>query len=531
MPEITQLQEWQALQSHREALQTTHFKEFFAQPVRQSEFSLMQHGILFDYSKNLITRTTIDLLIQLAEARGLRQAISDLFAARFINASEARPVAHHLLRRFNKNPVVIDGTEVMGEILAERERLFQFTHAIRSGQWRGASNKPINTIVNLGIGGSRLGPEMAIEALLPYVDPAMSFHFISNIDSYALDWLLAKLDPTTTVFIVSSKSFTTAETMRNAQRVQQWLTAQLGAPEMCRFHLVAVTAEPKHAIEFGIHPDNIFKLWPWVGGRFSVCSSVGLSLALAIGMASFTEFLRGANDIDQHFAAAPFSQNIPVILALLSIWYTNFHHAATHAMVPYHDGLAKWIAYCQQLHMESNGKSVTRDNLPIHYRTSPIIWGGVGCDVQHSFMQLLYQGTELVPVDFILPCQAIVGAADSQKGLVANCLAQAQALAFGTQQDGQCVSEPLLFENIMGQQPSNILMFAKLTPYILGALIAIYEHKVFAQGIIWDINSFDQWGVQLGKTVADAILKEPSAMRSSTAALYAHYQKMTTGDL
>lgn len=534
MKKITDLSEWQALKQHQERIAPQTMQSWFEQdPQRFDRFSISVGEILLDYSKNRITDETINLLINLANAARLPEKINALMTGQTINTTEKRAAFHTALRDQNAQPP---------EVRVALQQMQQFVETIRAKQWLGATGKPIQTIVNIGIGGSHLGPLMTTYALSDYADSNFNAHFISDIDSAHLHAVLNQVDPETTLFIISSKSFTTLETMTNANTVRAWLQSCLPNHNI-QTHFVAVTAAADRAMKFGIPAPQIFPLWDWVGGRYSIWSPIGLPLAILIGMPRFLEFLAGAHAMDEHFKTADFKANMPVIMGLLGVWYINFFGANNQAITPYAHALNHFRAYLQQADMESNGKSTTHSGTPIDYATGPIIWGELGCNAQHAFNQLLHQGNYLIPVDFILVKESTKGFSHHQDILAASCLSQAQALMQGKNYDqvyaeliasgcpeseAKCLAQ---HKTIPGNRPSNIVFIDKLTPYNLGALIALYEHKIFVQGAIWDINSFDQWGVELGKQLLPKILEDltnnqiPAAHDASTRGLIEHYKK------
>jgi len=515
-------QTWQNLLEHKHKLAFTPINSLFEQePDRWRKFTVSAAGIFLDYSKNLIDPSGMRLLSQLAEEADLKTAIKAMFSGEAINNTEWRPVLHTALRDLNRKKDLIVGKENITRLVQDSlKKMDQSVNAVRLGKWRGATGKSITNVVNIGIGGSHLGPNMVVEALKPYASTEIKSYFVSNIDSSDLCETLKKCDAETTLFIVASKTFTTQETLCNTNSARAWMKKQLpkiSEKDLIRQHFIAVTARPERAEEFGIDTRNIFPFWDWVGGRFSLWSAIGISIAFAIGMDNFRALLFGAYCMDQHFLTAPFSENVPVILALVGIWHINFCHLHSLAVLPYDQYLSLFPAYLQQLDMESNGKSVTKDGKALDYATAPVVWGSVGTNGQHAFHQLLMQGTEIVPVDFILPIQSQNPLGEHHNLLAANCFAQAQALMQGR---GEKEIIPELKEQgftedeiknllphkiIAGNHPSNMLLMDKLTPERLGALIALYEHKIFVQGVIWRINSFDQWGVELGKKLTNKI--------------------------
>lgn len=505
--------EWKALEHHYKAVKSTHLSEWFAtDPGRAESFSLEVDGLFLDYSKNRISAETMTALRALADRAELRTAIDDMFSGKEINRTEHRAVLHIALRNRSNRPIQVDGEDVMHGVNAVLARMDAFARRVRSGEWKGYTGRPIRNIVNIGIGGSDLGPVMAYEALKSFSDRNLTVRFVSNIDGTHLAEAVRDLDPAETLFVVASKTFTTQETLTNAVSARDWLLATLNDPAAVERHFVAVSTHTEKVRAFGIDPENMFEFWDWVGGRYSLCSAIGLSLMLAIGPDHFYELLDGCHAMDRHFAEAPFDQNMPVTLALLGIWYNNFFGAQSHAILPYDQYLSRFPAYFQQGDMESNGKSIDRRGNRVAWETGPIIWGEPGTNGQHAFYQLLHQGTKLVPCDFIgfLHAQNPIG--DHHVKLMANFFAQTEALAFGktAAQVAAEGTDPALIPHrtFEGNRPSNTIMAERLTPYVLGQLIALYEHKIFVQGIIWQIFSFDQWGVELGKALAGKILNE-----------------------
>lgn len=510
--DVTQLASWKALQEHRKAMQNFRMRDAFAaDPQRFSQFSLSSSGLFLDYSKNLITEQTRDLLVNLAREAGLEGAIHTLFDGAYVNSSEHRPALHTALRRPVGDSVQIDGQDIMPEVHRVLNQMTQLVTRIHNGLWRGYTEKPITDVVNIGIGGSFLGPQLVSEALVPFTQRGVRCHYLANIDGSEFREVTSKLAADTTLFIVSSKSFGTLETLKNAQAARAWCLAQ-GCPEPeLHKHFIAVSSNVKVAVEFGIAEENIFPMWDWVGGRYSLWSAIGLPIALAIGMSNFKDLLAGAYAMDQHFTSAPFEENMPVLLGLLGVWYGNFWGATSHAILPYDHHLRNFVKHLQQLDMESNGKSVRQDGSPVSVETGPVIWGGVGCNGQHAYHQLLHQGTQLIPGDFIVPVVSHNPVADHQQWLYANCLSQSQALMLGkTREEAEAelrekglneaeIAKLAPHKVIPGNRPSNTLVLERISPRRLGALVALYEHKVFVQSVIWGINCFDQWGVELGK--------------------------------
>ncbi len=535
MPGITGLPAWQALSAHQKEIAAVHMRDLFARdPGRFARFSLWlgdpagpQGAILFDYSKNRITDRTMALLFDLARQAGLAEKIAAMFRGEKINNTEKRAVLHIALRNRANRPILVDGRDVMPEVNRVLAHMREFSEAVRSGAWTGYTGKPITDVVNIGIGGSDLGPKMACEALKPYGGrpdgPPLRVHFVSNVDGTDIVETLKRVNPETVLFLVASKTFTTQETMTNAQTARAWFLAAAGDEAAVAKHFAAMSTNTAEVKKFGIDPKNMFEFWDWVGGRYSLWSAIGLSIALYIGMDRFEELLAGAHMADEHFRTAPFEQNIPVIMGLLGIWYNNFFDAQSHAILPYDQYLVHFPAYFQQGDMESNGKGVTRDGTPVDYQTGPIIWGQPGTNGQHAFYQLIHQGTKLIPCDFLAAAQSHNPVGDHHAILLANYLAQTEALMRGKTPDearaeliaeGKTGAELELLvahKTFPGNRPTNSFLYPKLTPFILGALIALYEHKIFTQGALWDINSFDQWGVELGKQLAKVILPELKA--------------------
>ncbi|HJV52038.1 MAG TPA: glucose-6-phosphate isomerase [Noviherbaspirillum sp.] len=538
-PSLIHTPAFQALSAHYAEAREWHMRTLFAQEAdRFDHFSAEAAGLLLDYSKNRLNATTMRLLLQLARERGVEQRRAAMFAGEKINITEHRAVLHTALRMPRNSMLLVDGQNVIQEVHAVLDHIHAFTERVRSGAWTGHSGKPITDIVNIGIGGSDLGPEMVCRALRPFIHPRLAMHFVANVDGHDLDAVLAKVNPETTLFIVASKTFTTRETMLNAQSAREWFLARANEAALPK-HFVAVSTNTRAVTDFGIDPENMFPFWDWVGGRYSVWSAIGLPVALAIGFDRFAEFLGGGHAMDQHFRTAPLERNMPVLLALLGIWYRNFFGGASLSIAPYHQDLVQFPAYLQQLEMESNGKRVTLDGSAIDYATCPVIWGDVGTNGQHAYFQLLHQGTTMVPVDFIAALKPAHDLPGHHTVLLANCFAQSEAFMRGktadevraemrAQQIDEKEIEALLpHRTFPGNRPSNTILMDTLAPATLGALIALYEHKAFVQGVIWDINSFDQWGVELGKVLAKNIETEltgnvhPKAHDSSTNALIA----------
>jgi glucose-6-phosphate isomerase len=512
---------WKKLASHYETLQGMHMKDLFAKdPERFKNFSIRFNEILVDYSKNRITAETLRLLCNLAEACELRNAIASLFAGDKINETENRAVLHTALRNRSNMPVSVDGRDVMPDVNAVLAKMKKFSEQVRSGAWKGFTHKRITDIVNIGIGGSDLGPAMVTECLRPYAQQGLRVHFVSNVDGTHIAETLRLLDPETTLFLIASKTFTTQETMTNAFSARDWFLKRAGDRAHVARHFVAISTNTAKVQEFGIHPDNMFVFWDWVGGRYSLWSAIGLSIACSIGFERFEEMLEGAHAMDRHFIESPFERNIPVILALLGIWYVNFFGAESEAILPYDQYMHRFPAYFQQGNMESNGKSVNRAGCRVGYDTGPVIWGEPGTNGQHAFYQLLHQGTRMIPADFLAPAISHNPIGQHHSILLSNFFAQAEALMKGKtaeeaaaelRREGKSEEEirrlvpHKVFE---GNRPTNSILFKCLTPAVLGGLIAMYEHKIFVQGVIWNIFSFDQWGVELGKQLANKILPE-----------------------
>ncbi|MGF1733388.1 glucose-6-phosphate isomerase [Photobacterium kasasachensis] len=517
----THTQAWKALTAHFEDAQDLQMSELFAQDSeRFAKFSAnFGSDILLDYSKNLITEETMSKLFALAEQTELKAAIADLFSGEKINQTEGRAVLHSALRNRSNTPVMVDGEDVMPKVNAVLEKMKGFTARIVDGDWKGYTGKEITDVVNIGIGGSDLGPYMVTEALAPY-KTRLNMHFVSNVDGTHIAETLKALNPETTLFLIASKTFTTQETMTNAHSARDWFLATAQDQAHVAKHFAALSTNAGAVSEFGIDTDNMFEFWDWVGGRYSLCSAIGLSISLAIGFDNFVELLDGAHAMDKHFAEAPLEENLPVILALIGIWYNNFHGAESEAILPYDQYLHRFAAYFQQGNMESNGKCVDRGGNPIDYQTGPIIWGEPGTNGQHAFYQLIHQGTKLIPCDFIAPALSHNPLSDHHPKLMANFFAQTEALAFGKTKEQveaefvaagktlEEVKELVPFKVFEGNRPTNSILVKQVTPSVLGSLIALYEQKIFTQGVIWNIFSFDQWGVELGKQLANNILPE-----------------------
>ncbi|RMO92262.1 Glucose-6-phosphate isomerase [Pseudomonas syringae pv. philadelphi] len=516
--DVTALPAWQALTRHRQSMQDFSMREAFkADPQRFSQFTLSSAGLFLDYSKNLITTETRDLLVSLAGEVGLKEAIKAQYDGELVNSSEGRPALHTALRRPVGDKLKVNGVDVMPDVHRVLNQMTELVGRIHDGLWRGYTEKPITDVVNIGIGGSFLGPELVSEALVAYAHKGVRCHYLANIDGSEFHELSMKIRAETTLFIVSSKSFNTLETLKNAQAARAWYLAQGGSEQELHRHFIAVSSNNAAAVAFGIREENIFPMWDWVGGRYSLWSAIGLPIALAIGMSNFKELLSGAYTMDQHFQSAPFEQNMPVLLALLGVWYGNFWGAQSHAILPYDHYLRNITKHLQQLDMESNGKSVRQDGTPALTDTGPVIWGGVGANGQHAYHQLLHQGTQMIPADFIVPIVSFNPVADHHQWLYANCLSQSQALMMGknrAEAEAELRDKGMLEDEVQklaphkvipGNRPSNTLVVERISPRRLGALVAMYEHKVFVQSVIWGTNAFDQWGVELGKEMGKAV--------------------------
>ncbi|HEY1029105.1 MAG TPA: glucose-6-phosphate isomerase [Pseudomonas sp.] len=546
--DVTSLPAWQALRQHRHDMAGFSMREAFADDAtRFQRFSLDSCGLLLDYSKNLINDDSLALLIQLAEQAGLPRSIEALYKGEQVNASEHRAALHTALRSPIGRRLVLDGVDIIPQVHRVLHQLTELVSRVHSGLWRGYSEKPIKEVVNIGIGGSFLGPQLVSEALRPFTQRGVRCHYLANIDGSEFRELTARLNPETTLFIVSSKSFGTLETLKNTLAARDWYLAMGGPEEELHRHFIAVTSNRKAAIEFGIREENIFPMWDWVGGRYSLWSAIGLPIALAIGVSNFKELLAGAYAMDQHFTQAPLAENMPVLMALLGIWYTNFWDSQSHAILPYDHYLRNFTKHLQQLDMESNGKSVRQDGSALDIATGPVIWGGVGCNGQHAYHQLLHQGRLLVPADFIVPVNSYNPLSDHHQWLFANCLSQAQALMQGkSREEAEAelrarglpeadVQSLAPHKVIPGNRPSNILVMNRIAPFNLGALVALYEHKVFVQSAIWGINAFDQWGVELGKEMGKEVYQrltgasDAPAGDASTQGLIEHFRSQHRG--
>jgi glucose-6-phosphate isomerase len=535
---------WQALARHQQALARRHMRDLFAEdPGRFERFSLRLDDLLLDYSKHRITAETMGLLLELARTAGVEGWIKRMFGGERINATENRAVLHVALRHRAATPILVDGADVMPAVREVLARMGRFATAVREGAWKGATGKRITDVVNIGIGGSDLGPRMAVLALDAYRHPELAFHFVSNVDGGDIGATLARLDPETTLFIVASKTFTTQETMTNAATARDWLVASLKQEAAVAHHFVAVSTNTKAVAAFGIDTQNMFEFWDWVGGRYSMWSAIGLPIMLSIGPERFDELLGGAYAMDCHFRDTPLERNLPAVMALIGVWYINFMGAATLAVLPYDQALARLPAYFQQLDMESNGKRVGRDGRVVAHDTGPIVWGEPGTNGQHAFYQLIHQGTRMVPCDFIAAAETPYPIGRHHDMLIANFLAQTEALMRGKTEaearaelvaqglSGEALDKLVPHKVFPGNRPTTSILVRRFDPGTLGRLIALYEHKVFVQGIIWDIYSFDQWGVELGKQLANRILPELEGTASaphdsSTTGLIAHYKAL-----
>jgi glucose-6-phosphate isomerase len=534
---LTALPAWQALATHAELLRDVHLRTLFANdPSRGERFAVEAAGLYLDYSKNRITDETVRLLVAVADACGLRERIEAMFRGERINTTEERAVLHVALRSPRGESIVLDGDDVVPHVHEVLDRMAAFADQVRDGRWRGHTGRRVRTVINIGIGGSDLGPVMAYEALRHYSARDLTFRFVSNVDGTDFAEATRGLDPAETLFIVSSKTFTTLETMTNAHTARQWAINALGDERAIGRHFVAVSTNAGQVAAFGIDPGNMFGFWDWVGGRYSMDSAIGLSTMIAIGPEAFGALLAGFHAMDEHFRTAPFERNLPVLMGLLTIWYTNFFGASTVAILPYDQYLKRLPAYLQQLTMESNGKHVTRDGAPVDYQIGPIYWGEPGTNGQHSFYQLIHEGTRLIPCDFIGFAQALNPLGQHHDLLMANVFAQTQALAFGkTAEEVRAEGTPdrlVPHRTFGGNRPTNTILAERLTPESLGALVALYEHSVFTEGAIWRIDSFDQWGVELGKVLASRIVPELTdvadpvfAHDSSTNSLITRYRR------
>ena len=539
---FTQTAAYRKLKTHHKSLAKKHLKELFAEDEnRYKKFSLRFADMVVDYSKNLINGRTKSYLMELARECDLQDAIEQMFTGQKINATENRAVLHTALRNRSNEPVLFENQDVMPDINAVLDKMKTFSDKVRSGSWKGNTGKAITDIVNIGIGGSDLGPVMVTEALKAYAKNDLKVHFVSNVDGTHIAEALKNLNSETTLFLIASKTFTTQETMANAHSARAWYLMNGGTQAGIKKHFVAISTNKTEVEKFGIDPENMFGFWDWVGGRYSLWSAIGLSIACYIGFSNFEQLLAGAHDMDKHFRTTPFEKNIPVVLGLLGIWYNNFHGAQSHAILPYDQYMHRFAAYFQQGDMESNGKSTTRDGQEVDYQTGTVIWGEPGTNGQHAFYQLIHQGTKLIPADFIAPAQSHNAIGDHHKILLANFFAQTEALMNGkTRQEVEAemvgksaeeIEKMAPFKVFSGNRPTNTILLKKITPKALGSLIAMYEHKVFVQGVIWNIFSFDQWGVELGKQLANKIYPELqndwpiSAHDASTNGLINQYKR------
>jgi glucose-6-phosphate isomerase len=539
-------QAWQNLKNHCEQVRSLHMKDLFdAEPNRFDAFSILFEDLLVDYSKNRITAETLRLLFQLAEECRVGDAIESMFSGEPINETEGRAVLHVALRNRSDAPMYCGGVDIMPEVRAALAKMKAFSRKVRSGEWKGFAGDTVTDIVNIGIGGSDLGPAMASECLRPYGKPGLEIHYVSNVDGTHIDETLKRLRPETTLFMIASKTFTTQETMTNAFSARDWFLKHAENPEHVAKHFVAISTNAAKVKAFGIHPDNMFEFWNWVGGRYSLWSSIGQSVACMVGFERFEELLDGAHAMDRHFRETPFKRNIPVVLALIGIWYVNFFGAETEAILPYDQSMHRFPAYMQQADMESNGKSVDRLGQRPGYKTGPIVWGEPGTNGQHAFYQLIHQGTRLVPADFLAPALSHHPVGEHHRILLSNFFAQTEALMNGRPleaavqelreegRDEETIRRLAPHKTFEGNRPTNSVLFKKLTPRTLGSLIAMYEHKIFVQGVVWNIFSFDQWGVELGKKLAGEILPELSDNRpatshdDSTNGLINYYKRLT----
>jgi glucose-6-phosphate isomerase len=544
MSALTESAAWKSLIEHQKAISRRQLRDMFAEdPERFNRFSLTFNDILVDYSKNLITDETMKHLVTLAKQAGIESWRDKMFSGEKINVTEGRAVLHVALRNRSNRPIMVDGVDVMTEVNAVLRHMREFSDAVREGQWKGYTGKAITDVVNIGIGGSDLGPVMVTEALKPYGKSGPSVHFVSNVDGTHVAETLETIHAETTLFIIASKTFTTQETMTNAITAKQWFLEKAKDPAAVAKHFVALSTNAKEVAKFGMDTKNMFEFWDWVGGRYSLWSAIGLSIAISIGMDNFEELLTGAFEMDEHFLKTPLEKNIPVILGLIGVWYNNFFNAQSHAILPYDQYMHRFPAYFQQGDMESNGKRVSRNGEAIDYSTGPVIWGEPGTNGQHAFYQLIHQGTKLIPADFLAPVESQNPISEHHRILLSNFFAQTEALMKGkTESEAraelkaegkteQQIAKLLPHKVFPGNRPTNSIMFQKLTPRTLGSLIAMYEHKIFVQGIIWNINSFDQWGVELGKQLAKKILPElasdapVTSHDASTNGLIEHFKK------
>jgi glucose-6-phosphate isomerase len=544
----TNTQAWLLLKRHYdEEMQRTHLRKLFtADPDRFKKFSISFNNILFDYSKNIINNKTLQLLFQIAEECQVKDGIQAMFNGEKINETENRAVLHVALRNFSDRPYHSEGQNVMPDVEKVRAHMKSFTEKVHSGEWKGYTGKPIKYIVNIGIGGSDLGPVMVTEALKPYWKEGIQPHFVSNVDGTHIAETLKKITPDETLFLVASKTFTTQETMTNARTARDWFMKSAGDEAHVAKHFIALSTNEKEVVSFGIAPENMFVFWDWVGGRYSLWSAIGLSIALTIGYENFEELLKGAFEVDEHFRTEKFATNIPVIMALIGVWYTNFFGAQSEAILPYDQYMHRFAAYFQQGNMESNGKSVDRNAYEVNYSTGPVIWGEAGTNGQHAFYQLIHQGTLIIPCDFIAPAVSHNPIGDHHIKLLSNFFAQTEAMMNGKTEEEvtaelvkagkskEEIKKLLKFKTFKGNKPTNSFLIKEITPRTLGSLIAMYEHKIFVQGILWNIFSFDQWGVELGKQLANKILPELENLDevkghdSSTNGLINHFKNIRT---
>jgi glucose-6-phosphate isomerase len=542
--DLTQLAEWENLAEHAKVMKQTHMRDLFASdPERFNNNSIQIGDMLVDYSKNIITEDTKKMLFALARARDVSGWTKRLLDGEKINNTEQRAVLHTALRNRSNRPIMVEGKDVMPDVNRVLKQMREFTEAVRSGEWKGNTGKRITDIVNIGIGGSDLGPVMVTEALTPYGRDKLHMHFVSNVDGTHMVETLRHLHRETTLFVIVSKTFTTQETITNARTARDWFLTRGGTKTAVAKHFVAVSTNARAVSAFGIDPANMFEFWDWVGGRYSLWSAVGLSIALYLGMDNFEDLLAGAHEMDEHFRNAPLEENVPVILAMLGVWYNNFFDADSHALLPYDQYMHRFPAYFQQGDMESNGNCVTHAGIPVDYSTGPIIWGEPGTNGQHAFYQLIHQGTKLVPCDFLAPVETKNPVGRHHPMLLSNYFAQTEALMLGKTEaqvraeleadglDGEALEALVPHKVFPGNKPTNSILFQKLTPHALGGLIAMYEHKTFVQSVIWDVNAFDQWGVELGKQLARKILPELDDYEdvkvhdSSTNALINYYKE------
>jgi glucose-6-phosphate isomerase len=538
---LTDVPSWHALQTHYDKIKEVQLRRLFADDFGRGERLVAEGaGVYLDYSKNRVTDETIRLLLQLAKERGVAERRDAMFRGEKINVTENRAVLHVALRAPKGTQIKVDGVDVVPEVHAVLDKMAAFSNRVRSGEWKGHTGKSIKNVINVGIGGSYLGPEMAYDALRAFTDRAMKFRFVANVDGAAFAEATHDLDPAETLFVLSSKTFTTLETMTNASTARRWIVEALKSDAAVAKHFVAVSTNAEGVAKFGIDTANMFGFWDWVGGRYSMDSAIGLSTMIAIGPKGFEDLLGGFHDMDEHFRNAPPEKNLPLLMGLLTVWYNNFFGAQTIGIMPYSDNLKRFPAYLQQLQMESNGKHVDLDRQTVNYQTGPIIWGEPGTDGQHSFYQLIHQGTKLIPCDLIGFCQPLSEFKDHHDFLMANLFAQAEALAFGkTAEEVKAERVPdfqIPFRVFEGNRPTNLILVEKLTPRAVGSLVALYEHSVFTQGAIWNIDSFDQWGVELGKVLAQRIIPELQSSAEpqlkhdgSTNALIGRYRRLRGG--